>query len=256
MKRSKKIKSYDQNTTIASIEFGGLEEAYNHFNTTLFEGELYERVALQYQRRANSKGYFSPDRFSRRSDKLPYHEIALNPDTFIERTDAQICSTLAHEMTHLWQQQNGRAARGYHNKEWAAKMKSIGLQPSSTGAVGGRETGQRVSHYIIPGGKFEKAFDKLAATNWKLNLQSTPHAGPNGGRKNKNTFICPTCEQKAYGKPSLAIICKPCGIQMLDRDIAVSQPDGSYDPHREAVASAPVPRNAPCQVRQSGAIRR
>ena len=222
MKRSKKIKSYDQNTAITPVEYGGLQVAYDFFNTELFNGELPD-VFITYQRRAHSRGYFSPDRFSGRNGKLQRHELALNPDAFIGRTDEDIGSTLGHEMAHVWDKQNGTAStRGYHSKIWAAKMKSIGLQPSSTGAVGGRETGQKMSHYIIPGGPYALAFAKLAATGWKLNLQSAPHAGPNGVRKNKNTFICPTCEQKAYGKPSLAIICKPCGIQMLDRDIAVS----------------------------------
>ena len=59
-----------------------------------------------------------------------------------------------HEMVHVWQHAHGKpGARGYHNKEWAAKMKAIGLQPSSTGMVGGKETGQRMMDYIIPGGR-------------------------------------------------------------------------------------------------------
>jgi hypothetical protein len=35
------------------------------------------------------------------------------------------------------------------------------LQPSGTGQVGGKETGQSVSHYIIPGGAYAKAYAKL-----------------------------------------------------------------------------------------------
>ena len=42
------------------------------------------------------------------------------------------------------------AARGYHNKEWAAKMKAIGLMPSNSGAVGGKETGQQMSPTFCP----------------------------------------------------------------------------------------------------------
>ena len=68
-------------------------------------------------------------------------------------------------------------------------MKSIGLQPSTTGAVGGKETGQHVTHYIIPGGPFSKAFEKLAAKGWKLNLQSALASGPNGGNNSKTKFL-------------------------------------------------------------------
>jgi ribosomal protein S27E len=129
----------------------------------------------------------------------------LNPDGFINRDDKEICSTLVHEQVHVAQHTGGTAPRrGYHNREWAAMMKAIGLQPSSTGMVGGRETGQRMSHYVIAGGPFEQ-------TGWKLNLQSAARPGEQRKKKNKTTFTCPNCDQRAFGKPSLAILCEPCG---------------------------------------------
>jgi Tfp pilus assembly protein PilV len=149
-----------------------LQDAYDHFNAELFDGKLLD-VFITYQRKAHSAGYFSADRFSGRVGKFGKHELALNPDGFINHTDEQVVQTLVHEMTHVWQHVFGKpSARGYHNKEWAAKMKSIGLQPSSTGMVGGKEAGQRMSDYIIPGGPFTKAYARLAAKGWKLNLQS------------------------------------------------------------------------------------
>jgi len=51
-------------------------------------------------------------------------------------------------------------------------MKEIGLQPSSTGEPGGKETGQTVSHYIIPGGRYAKASAKLKAKGFQLHWQS------------------------------------------------------------------------------------
>jgi hypothetical protein len=172
-------------------------------------------VFITYQRHAHSKGHFAPDRFAGRVAAFGKHELALNPDAFIDRSDEQIASTLVHEMTHCWQQQHGKpGSRGYHNKEWAAKMKAMGLQPSNTGAVGGKETGQQMSHYVIPGGAFTDAFAKLAASGWKLNLESAHRAGPDGGRKGKTKFTCTGCGQNAWGKPDLAISCTPCGIEM------------------------------------------
>jgi hypothetical protein len=124
-------------------------------------------------------------------------------------------------MTHVWQHVFGKpSARGYHNKEWAAKMKSIGLQPSSTGMVGGKETGQRMSDYIIPGGPFTKAYARLAAKGWKLNLQSAHRPGPKGGINSKTKFTCSSCGQNAWGKPDLAILCKPCKVQMREPKLA------------------------------------
>jgi hypothetical protein len=149
--------------------------------------------------------------------------LALNPDGFINQTDEQVCQTLVHEMTHVWQHAFGNpSARGYHNRQWAGKMKAIGLQPSSTGMVGGKETGQKMLDYIIPDGPFTKGFAKLAATGWKLNLQSAHRPGPKGGANSKTKFTCSGCGQNAWGKPDLAITCTPCRIEMVPADAVQS----------------------------------
>jgi SprT-like family protein len=231
--RSYELKA-DQPTAITPIEYGGLQEAFEHFNKELF-GSALPDVFITYQRKAHSFGYFSPDRFSGRIGKWGKHELALNPDGFINQTDEQICQTLTHEMVHLWQHAHGRpGARGYHNKEWAAKMKAIGLQPSSTGMVGGKETGQKMIDYIIPNAPFATAYAKLAATGWKLNLQSAHRPGAKGGTNSSKTkFTCPACGQNAWGKPDLEIVCKPCGADMLAPAPPVEfapEPVPSYEP--------------------------
>jgi hypothetical protein len=94
-------------------------------------------VLVTLQRHAKARGYFSPDRFTGRTEATAAHELAMNPDTFTGRTDEEILSTLAHEMAHVWQQTHGKPpSRSYHDRQWAAKMKEIGLQPSTTGRTG------------------------------------------------------------------------------------------------------------------------
>ena len=132
------------------ITYGTLVHAYDFFNKKLFEDEL-PPCLITMQRRNRSYGYFCGDRFSTRSGDEITDEIALNPQHFKDRNTEQILSTLVHEMAHLWQHHFGKPGRGrYHNKEWGAKMKEIGLYPSSTGQEGGKETGDSVSHYILP----------------------------------------------------------------------------------------------------------
>lgn len=60
-----KKRSYDKNAAMTMVEYPGLQEAYDHFNKELFGGSLHD-VFIVYQRRANSRGYFSPNRFTRR----------------------------------------------------------------------------------------------------------------------------------------------------------------------------------------------
>src|ERR1700731_4928678 len=135
---------------ITPAQYRAFQEAYDFFNAELFAGCL-PHVLVTLQRHAKARGYFSPDRFTARTEKAAAHELAMNPDCFTGRTDEEILSTLAHEMAHVWQQSHGTPPRRcYHDQQWAAKMKEIGLRPSDTGQVGGKETGQSVSHCIIP----------------------------------------------------------------------------------------------------------
>ena len=202
----------DKPSAITPIEYGGLQAAFDHFSKELF-GDTLPDVFITYQRQSHTRGYFSAERFSGRTDQQVKHELALNPDHFFDRTDEEVCSTLVHEQVHLWQHTFGTPSkRRYHNRQWADKMQSLGLMPSTTGAL--RRTGQRVTHYVIPDGLFAQAFATLAAGGWKLNLQSAIRNGANGGRNSKTKFTCLSCGQNAWGKPELAILCELCSVKM------------------------------------------
>ncbi len=111
---------------------------------------LPDCLSSLFQRKKDARGYFSPERFQHRGNKAVADEIAMNPDHFEGRTDKEVLSTFVHEMTHLWQQHFGKPRGGYcTTKQWAEKMDDIGLAASSTGADGGKRTGQSVSHYIV-----------------------------------------------------------------------------------------------------------
>jgi hypothetical protein len=212
----------DKPAAITPAEYGKLQEAFDHFKKQLFDGLLPD-VFITYQRKAHSDGYFVPDRFDARVGKYNKGELALNPDRFFDRTDEQICSTFVRLMVKVWQFGRGTLpSRGYHNAEWAVKMKAIGLQPSSTGAPGGSETGQRMSSYIIPGGSFAKAYAGLAATGWHLDLQSAHQAGAKGRKDSSKTkFSCSMChEQRVRGKPFTLVACVPC-LQELNPNLKI-----------------------------------
>ncbi len=141
--------------------------AYDHFNNTLFNGML-PPCLLTFQREKHTMGYFSHKRFASRSGQKT-DEIALNPSYFAICPVNEALQTLVHEMTHLWQEHYGSPGRGrYHNKEWADKMESIGLMPSSTGKPGGKRTGDKIADYIIPEGPMAQAITQLKDKGFTL----------------------------------------------------------------------------------------
>jgi predicted SprT family Zn-dependent metalloprotease len=140
--------------------YGQLQQAYDWFNRELFNNAL-PSCLITVQRERNTMGYFSPLRWSH-GGKKDVHEIALNPAYFANKKVIEIFQTLVHEQCHLWQHEFGSPSRGgYHNQEWANKMESFGLMPSSTGTPGGKKTGQSMSDYVIETGRFKQTCIEL-----------------------------------------------------------------------------------------------
>jgi hypothetical protein len=196
-------------SAITPIEYDGWQEAYDYFNRALFD-DMLDDVVIVHQNKANMRGSFAFQRYDRRDGRGKQHRIALNTDVFVGMSDEVICSILVHEMVHCWQHQYGKPSRGYHNKQWAEAMKRIGLQPSSTGAPGGNETGARVSHYVVDGGLFQTAFQQLAARGWRVKLQSSAHVVDHKAPVSKVKFTCPECGQNVWGRPDTHVGCLDC----------------------------------------------
>jgi hypothetical protein len=195
---------------LSAEQHGALARAFDFFNERLFESTL-PAAMITLHRHRGARGYFRPEAFKARHGEDVIHEIALCPETFEGRSTAEILSTLVHEMVHHWQECFGKkkVRRCYHNREWADKMFRVGLHPSTTGAPGGKETGQRCSHYIIAGGVFERACDELLASgqivDW--NALTVPAVSR---PKSKVKFTCP-CGTNAWAKPKTELACVKCG---------------------------------------------
>jgi predicted SprT family Zn-dependent metalloprotease len=202
-----------------------LEHAFDYFNSVLFAGTLPPAI-ITLQRRKGARGYFHPNAFEQRTGNdtqtlahnlatSKTHEIAMNPDTFADRTDKEVLSTLVHEMCHHWQAHFGKPGRrGYHNAEWAAKMLEIGLHPYNVDQPE-KMTGQRITHRIITDfalDRFDKAADALLSTRFGLHFQSSASLVTSAGSKerNKTKYECSACGLNVWGKPDLRLLCVDC----------------------------------------------
>lgn len=198
---------------MASI-YDQFKTAFDYYNEKLFEGAL-ESPLFSIRAKANSAGYFSPERLTKaeKKTKKSVHEIAFNT-VILNRDVDRILSTLVHEMVHLWQHQFGAPSRGnYHNKEWSFKMVDVGLIPSATGAPGGAMTGSKMTHYIEEGGIFDKLTRKLMVKE-KFNFIYEEPMPKVPRPQSKLKYTCPVCGVNAWGKPELSIDCRPCNAPM------------------------------------------
>lgn len=144
-----------------------LQQAFEHFNSALFAGEL-PPCLITLRSSSREFGYHHKERFINRQGQM-LDELGLHPGFFTLRPVQEVLSTLVHEMVHHWQEHLGHPSKSNpHNREWARKMRELGLEPSSTGLPQGKDTGHSVSHYIHPDGLFLKACEDLLAQGFAL----------------------------------------------------------------------------------------
>lgn len=167
------------------------------------------------------KKFFSPERWVNTSTHRA-HELALNPAHFGNHAVIEVFQTLVHEQCHLWQYEHGNPSRGgYHNREWAEHMESIGLIPSSTGQPGGKKTGQRMSDYPAPDGKFLKACESLVDQGFKLPWVDRFTAG----RKSCQPRAPSNSWEHTVPAPVQAVLAQPLADLMPDLvPAAITQP--------------------------------
>ena len=193
-----------------------LEWHYTLLNLQLFDGEL-NKCHFSISRISHSLSYCEPYKWMVKNKKnTARHEIVLTLKALRFNTE-KFCALLVHQMCHLWQHQVGKPSRsGYHNKQWASKMLSLGLLPTDNGRRNGKSTGQSVTEMIIEDGRFVKLFNDYQHKLCELNLVLTSFAihqmrqrKPKDG-KSKKAYRCHQCGLVVWGKEGLDLICKSC----------------------------------------------
>ena len=203
------------------------QAAFDFFNQELF-GNSLPQVILNFSRSGSSTiAFYAPKRWAQEGrlvDQDSLDEISLNP-IHLGRTMEEIFSSLVHEMVHLWQfAQGSPSRRSYHNKEWASKMKEVGLQPNDGT---GKETGQKVSHTIIAEGRFQMAFQAMPESHglpWRVFVEGDHNDGGEAGKKSPVTkskgksgkrfkYSCPECQTNIWGKEGLRVLCGECEVE-------------------------------------------
>lgn len=218
--------------------YGLFQYLFDHYNQTLFHGEIKDCVIV-VTRQKKVFGHYSPKKWFNAED-FETDELALNPSMFIKFPLIEICQTIVHEMCHGWQYHYGNPPKNvYHNKEFSRKMQEVGLMPSRTGKAGGKDVGQKMADYPIKGGRFLQETeilmnsDVFAGLYLEVNPQivdllndespiydqikdliATHMVAPTSA-PTKSKYSCDCCN--VWGSPNLDIACNRCGTDMLEK---------------------------------------
>jgi hypothetical protein len=208
-------------TSPTTETYDGLQELYDHFNRELFAGKL-PACLVTLRARGKTRGYYSAKRFTNHAGDSFTDELALNATDFHQFSVADNASTVAHEMVHHWQARFGavKSRGGYHNKEWAAKMREIGLRPTDDGTPDGKQTGFKMTHVVVGGGPFEVSFNRFLLSGRTVKWGDIAVATKPKGKPNRIKYECEGCGAAVWGKAGLAIACIDCGNRPMDMEIA------------------------------------
>lgn len=199
------------------------QKTFDYFNDHIFNGQL-PQCLLNFSRLGRKSVAFYVNELWENEDRIKLDEISLNPN-FLYLSVKEITSSLVHEMCHLWQFKYGKPSRrGYHNKQWAAKMIEVGLMPVGKN---GKQTGQSMSDEIIPGGAFENVFNQMPESYklpWRvfLDVEDDEESEDKDDRKKKSgariKYSCPGCLTNVWGKSELLIACGFCKVLFVESE--------------------------------------
>jgi predicted SprT family Zn-dependent metalloprotease len=191
-----------------SIEIGRdiqFNRIYEILNVNLFDNLLPTDVHLGAVYKIRAEGQFLPNK--QEFNGNPYHEILID-ENLIDGDRDYMLGVFVHQMVHLWQWEQGQqhTPKHYHNKEFIAKLKQLGIEATT-------EDGYKLlTESIHPQGQLAKI---IAEHDAALRVTVVPR---NAGAKiempekskNKVTYVCAKCGSKFWGRPGLIVICGTC----------------------------------------------
>ena len=250
---------------VTRVEYEAFQRAFTtSYHAQLFDGRL-PYVLVTLTRRPRTRGYFSADRFSGRATPGTVHELALNPDHF-GRTDAEILSTLVHEMAHVWQQES-RASQAR-----AVSQPGMGHQDARPGSasVHHREARRRDDRADVlalhrRGRAVCPRHRNPPPSGFTLHWHSTHESRTARQRRlvqaaSKTKFVCPDCEQNAWAESEAQLLCGQCYEE--SRELVVMEsvpvsacPGGPYPDNRREPRRRQAPKHRPRRLHRRDAHR-
>jgi hypothetical protein len=190
--------------------YGEIIGVVEYLNRQLYRGEL-PLPLITFDSKLKSFGHYVPRKVDHRTGQTR-PGFSLHPILMKQADTRTLHIELAGLMEHLRQAKVARV--NYHDRDYAAGLKERGLQVHREGAPD-KETGERVTLSVIPGGRFDKLMAKKGSDGFAFSWGIREAASLTGaaadrdaaetkesksGRKFK--YVCPVegCDTAFWGK--------------------------------------------------------
>ncbi len=207
--------------TITLNQAQELQTAYGLVDDYLLGGVLPRNVRLGVAHipRSSDGGVFLSNKWDDKGNGA-CHEILID-EHLLTLDKSRWVAALVHQMVHLLQYEHDSLpsnGRHYHNKEFAAIMRNVGLPLISLDPdrKEGSEVGQKVDYSIDSEGRFQKMIqilgDKLIISTQPRNAGTQLDVSAKMSRSAKYRHYCPKCDSgfKTDTK-EVNLLCGKCG---------------------------------------------
>lgn len=212
-------------TVKTSRTAGYLEKMFRELNRDYFGNELEEPI-ITIQATPRAYGHVSVSKVWKRKGENR-HELNIDAGT-LQRPIEDICATLLHEMTHLYNMAHGiqDCSRGgsYHNSRFKVEAERRGLHVEKHPKYGWTVTSptDELLEYVIEHGWCEISMQR-GGIGWMPpaapGSQTGNGSGAFGGANRTSStrkYICPCCRQSIRATKTVNIICGECLQRMVE----------------------------------------
>jgi rubrerythrin len=183
-----------------------LERLFRQLNTLYFNDKLPRPIiTVQSSGKRPAFGWCSNDKRWHENGKTPaYYEINISAE-YLTRSDAEIVTTLLHEMVHLYCSVNGikdtSRSGTYHNERYKAVAEAHGLIITKNDKYGWHDSTLQESSVL----------DILKVNSQVFKVARQAAQTKTGGKKSSSRkYICPECGMTVRATKEVNIVCGDC----------------------------------------------
>lgn len=191
-----------------------LEGLFQKFNEEFYNGELQKPIIVASQDiTGGAYGYITTWKAWQNTDSedTGYYEINICAE-HLTRPFEEICSTLLHEMAHLYCLQNGikDTSRGssYHNKKFKVVGEAHGLTIEQDEKYGWTITSLNAESKAVV-----DSLDEVGFTIHRTKMV-IPEKEKAKKKSSSRKYVCPDCGIIVRATKEVRIICSDCDVEL------------------------------------------